>query len=299
MCTLNGEYLVVSMNNLNLDSGPFNHQKLFITGASGFIGKQIVPRLIRDGYDITLLCRSADKARETFPKHSSKIIEFDIAKDIWAAPLAGDTTLLHLAWDFLSDYNSLSHIEECLPQHYRFLKDLVKAGLKGMTVIGTCQEYGPKHGPLNSSTTTDPQTAYALAKDSLRRSLQFLQKKYDFTLRWARLFYIYGDNQDSRTLLGQLDRAIQEGQPTFNMSGGEQLRDYLSVGAVADGVVRIHKGLDSGIFNVCSGNPISVRKLVEQHIEKKGSPIELNLGFYGYPQYEPMAFWGVCDENQD
>ncbi|HOP41549.1 MAG TPA: hypothetical protein PLI53_10955, partial [Geobacteraceae bacterium] len=47
-----------------------------------------------------------------------------------------------------------------------------------------------------------------------------------------------------------------------------------------------------GIVNACSGNPVSVRRLVEERITARGSSIRLNLGYYPYPDYEPMAFWG-------
>ena len=50
------------------------------------------------------------------------------------------------------------------------------------------------------------------------------------------------------------------------------------------------------MVNVCSGKPISVRKLVEQRLAKRKADIKLNLGYYPYPDYEPAAFWGVCDK---
>ena len=51
-------------------------------------------------------------------------------------------------------------------------------------------------------------------------------------------------------------------------------------------------GGDNGVVNVCSGQPISVRELVEAVVARHGSSIRLNLGRYPYPEYEPMAFWG-------
>ena len=49
---------------------------------------------------------------------------------------------------------------------------------------------------------------------------------------------------------------------------------------------------DSGAINICSGKPISVRRLVEKWLAENNWKIELNLGYYPYPDYEPMAFWG-------
>jgi dTDP-6-deoxy-L-talose 4-dehydrogenase (NAD+) len=47
-----------------------------------------------------------------------------------------------------------------------------------------------------------------------------------------------------------------------------------------------------GIFHCCSGKPISIRCLVEEHIEKRNASIELNLGYYPYLEHEAMKFWG-------
>jgi dTDP-6-deoxy-L-talose 4-dehydrogenase (NAD+) len=95
-------------------------------------------------------------------------------------------------------------------------------------------------------------------------------------------------------LLAQLDKAIAEGAKEFNMSGGEQLRDYLPVETVAENIVRA--AIDpamNGIYNCCSGVPVSVKAMVENHLANKNLKIRLNLGCYPYNDYEPMAFWGV------
>jgi len=47
-----------------------------------------------------------------------------------------------------------------------------------------------------------------------------------------------------------------------------------------------------GIINCCSGKPISIRRLVEEYVEKKKSKIKLDFGKLPYIDYEPMAFWG-------
>jgi len=52
------------------------------------------------------------------------------------------------------------------------------------------------------------------------------------------------------------------------------------------------KDQDAGPVNVCSGRPCSVRSLVEGWLREHRWSIELELGHYPYPDYEPMAFWG-------
>ncbi len=48
----------------------------------------------------------------------------------------------------------------------------------------------------------------------------------------------------------------------------------------------------SGTYNICSGEPISIRRLVEARIAERGAAIQPELGRYPYPEYEAMAFWG-------
>jgi len=193
----------------------------------------------------------------------------------------------------LPNYNSLHHFEKELPNQYNFLRLMVESGLKSLIVTGTCFEYGMQSGSISETIPSRPENPYGFAKDVLRQKLYYLKKVKPFCLTWARLFYMYGDGQDRNSLFSQLQSSIDSGESQFNMSGGEQLRDYLPVTEVAR--VLVDLGLqkpDNGIINICSGKPISVRRFVEEWLRKTNNQINLNLGYYPYPQYEPMAFWG-------
>ena len=201
--------------------------------------------------------------------------------------------LIHLAWGGLPNYSSPRHPEVELPAQRSFLEGLLRAGLGGLTVSGSCLEYGMQSGALREDLPTAPVTAYGRAKDELRRELERLRGSRPFNLTWARLFYLHGEGQAPGSLLPQLEAAIARGDVAFDMSGGEQLRDYLPVEDAAGYLVELAlNGRDNGIVNVCSGRPISVRELVEEVVANHASSIELNLGHFPYPDYEPMAFWG-------
>ena len=80
------------------------------------------------------------------------------------------------------------------------------------------------------------------------------------------------------------------------MSGGEQLRDFSPIDKVVRNISLIAKQniYINQVVNCCSGNPISIKKLVENYLEEKKYIIKLNFDYYPYPDYEPMDFWG-CD----
>lgn len=269
--------------------------KVLVTGATGFVGRHLVPQLLAAGHDVTALARNEVRAREFSWFDQVNFVACDIHTQLKAAPrsLMQHDAVIHLAWPGLPNYKDLFHFEDTLPADYRFLKWLVEGGIKHLLVTGTCFEYGMQCGCLAEDLPTDPQNPYALAKDTLRKFLEILCPRYEVTLQWARLFYMHGSGQNSKSLLAQLDQALESGAKVFNMSEGEQLRDYLHVDIVARYLVVLFSKPDcSGPVNICSGRPISVRRLVERHLTQQSAAIKLNLGYYPYPDYEPMAFWG-------
>lgn len=268
--------------------------RLAVTGARGFLGRHVTAELARRGLAATLVRRPGSAPPETAaPSH--RWVEMDLAQPPADAydRLGRPEALIHLAWGGLPNYRALHHLEEELPAQYGFLSRLVKAGLGRLVVTGTCLEYGMQSGPLDESLALRPTTPYGYAKEALCRQLGFLKQEYGFGLAWARLFYLYGEGQAANSLWPQLKQAALRGDARFNMSGGEQLRDYLPVEKVAEYLVALALAdTDPGAVNVCSGVPISVRRLVEGWIAEQGWRIQPNLGYYPYPDYEPMAFWG-------
>lgn len=269
--------------------------KILVTGASGFVGRHLVAALLKRGHAVTAVGR--DRARlEPMPwREQVNFVTCDLhaAADSVPDQLGIPDALVHLAWPGLPNYRELFHFETNLPADYRFIKQMVEAGTRQVLITGTCFEYGMQNGLLTEDTPSLPDNPYGLAKDSLRLFLQALQSRRDFTLQWVRLFYLHGPGQNPNSVLAQLDRAIDAGDASFNMSSGEQLRDYLPIEDAAEdlaGLVAQKKF--SGVVNCCSGRPISIRRLVEQRLVQRGARIELNLGHYPYPQHEPFAFWG-------
>lgn len=272
--------------------------KVAVTGARGFIGRHVIGELGRRDVEVIATERPG-VVRERPPAMNVRWVAFDIAnppEDSFAA-LERPDVLLHLAWDGLPNFRSLSHIESELPRQYAFLSNVIRHGLPALVTVGTCLEYGRQSGPLAAELETRPANPYGFAKDVLRRKLQYLKAVHPYRLTWARLFYMYGDGQPATSLLPALKAAVAAGRSEFPMSGGEQLRDYLPVNEVARRLADLTLNPDApGLLNLCSGQPISVRRLVEGWIERNGWKIVPKYGELPYADYEPMAFWGDPDD---
>ena len=270
--------------------------KVLVTGATGFIGYYVIHELLIRNCTVIATDISEEKAREkdwykqvSFVAH---IIGNETDESLFEKFQRPDA-MIHLAWQGLPNYRSLFHFEENLPKQYFFLKKIIETGLEDLTVAGTCFEYGMKSGCLKEDMFPEPANPYALAKNTLRLFLEELRKLSDFHFKWVRLFYLYGKGQNPKSLLAQLDTALENNETVFNMSGGQQIRDYLPIEDVAINIVSIAlQNKIAGIINCCSGKPITVESLVREYLTTKNKTIQLNLGYYPYPDYEPMEFWG-------
>jgi nucleoside-diphosphate-sugar epimerase len=267
--------------------------KVAVTGAAGFIGRHVLAELETKLVETLALVRPSKE--NACGNYKCTFVQFDLhnapynAYDLLGRP----DVLIHLAWSDLSNVNSLHHFEQELPAQYRFLKNFIESGLQTLVVAGSCFEYGMHTGLLSENIDPQPCTAYGFAKNALRCQLEYLKTECQFNFVWARLFYLYGEGQSESSLLPKIKSAVARGDQLFNMSSGEQLRDYLPVAIAAKYLVSLALAeKDNGIVNVCSGIPISIRELVEGWIKKNGWAIRLNLGYYPDRDYEPKDFWG-------
>jgi nucleoside-diphosphate-sugar epimerase len=271
--------------------------KILVTGATGFIGDHLIHELLKDkSNEVIATSRDINKAKRFDWFSEVKYIEYDFNnnnKNLYSFFESPDQ-LIHLAWDHLSNYNSLMHRDVTYPAHCKFVENMIIGGLKELVITGTCFEYGMVSGCLSEDIDTNPTNSYALAKDLFREFIARLEVKYEFTYKWVRLFYMYGKGQSQKSLMYLLDKAIYDKDKEFNMSGGEQLRDFLHIDKVVRNISLI-AGQNIYVnqpINCCSGEPVSVKNLVENYLEEKQSNIVLNLGFFPYLDYEPMEFWG-------
>ena len=269
--------------------------KVIVSGATGFVGQHLIPLLLNNNFQVIATSRDQQKASKFSWYKDVQFITLDLSKDQMKIDEPQDVGLIHLAWQGLPNYKSAFHIDVNLPQSYNFIKSLVLQNLSQVLVTGTCYEYGLQSGPIASITKPLPSNPYAIAKNNLREQLYALSKEYSFCFQWARLFYMYGKGQNQNSVLSQLDNAINKNENTFNMSGGNQIRDYLPVEKVVQQIFDLFVSSQEGIFNVCSGNPITIKNLVDNHIRQRSAKIKLNLNYYPYPDNEPMEFWGIRD----
>ena len=271
--------------------------KVLVTGATGGLGELVVYDLLQRGIRVIATSRDEEKAKKCsfYSQVIYKSFEIGSEKDLDLFEYFEKPDLLiHLAWEKLNDYKNEAHLGSILENNKAFLKNLIQNGLKDVTVVGTCYEYGLQEGELKEEMPSKPVLAYPEGKNVLREYLEQLKFNYTFSLKWARVFYVFGTIKGRKNLYTLLLSAIENNEKTFNMSGGEQVRDFLSPTEIAKNLVAIAlQKKEEGIINCCSGKPVKLKQVVNDFLLSKNYQLEINYGFYPYLDYEPMVSWGA------
>lgn len=178
-------------------------------------------------------------------------------------------TVIHLAWGDLSNYESPNHIRN-VGMHVEFLRQVAARGISNVTVAGTCLE------------TLELMTPYSIAKLAVRaRATEMFPD-----LKWARLWYLYGEGQNENCLLPRLRKAKRMGEKEFSVIDGR--RDFINVAEAGEQIVRIAlQSKVTGIIDCCSGTAESVSSFCRRQVP--GIKLREN---YPRPHYEPDSFHG-------
>ena len=271
-----------------------------MTGATGGLGELVVNRLLTLGVEVIATSRNEEKAR-TMGFYSRVIYKpFDISqktdKDLFRYFNEPDV-LIHLAWEKLNEYRNEEHLTTILDNHKAFIANLLQNGLKDLTAVGTCYEYGLREGVLDESMPADPVLPYPQAKNLFREFIESQKNTRDFSFKWLRVFYVFGEVKERKNLYTLILNAVKNGEETFNMSGGEQVRDFLTPHEIANIIVDVSlQKSTEGVINCCSGKPVKLKDFVTEFLKNNNFKLKLNLGYYPYVDYEPMITWGSVEK---
>lgn len=273
--------------------------RVFLTGASGFIGSHVLRRLLSAGHDVSAMVVPNDplwRLRDLVGRFD--VLTGDLA-DVPALRTALTTwkpeACIHLAW--YAEPGKYLHAPEnvtALTASLILIQELATARCSHLVGVGTCAEYDSEQGYLREDGPTRPTTLYAAAKLSCGLLGQRLAATAGMQFAWARIFYPYGPYEDERRVVPALIRSLLRKQP-FPATMGDQVRDYLHVEDVAAALVLLAEKRADGVFNVASGVPVTIRHLMESVGELLDSSQLIQFGALPYRDWDP---WFICGHNQ-
>ncbi len=187
--------------------------------------------------------------------------------------------------------NSPKNIE-CLTGTLALAQGAVGAGVRRFIGIGTCAEYDSRFGFLSIDTPLNPKTPYAASKAAAYIALSQILPSLSVEFAWCRLFYLYGEGEDSRRLLPYLRENLSKGN-YVEITGGNKIRDYLNVAEAGRRVAQIALGGETGSFNICSGNPVTLKQISEMVADEFNRRDLLRFGGDSKNNDEPPCIVGI------
>lgn len=236
--------------------------RILLTGATGFIGSAVLKRAAAGGHEVGALVRPGGEAPEAAARLTGSM-----ADPPWKAIEAfAPDTLIHCAWIATPGiYLESPENEDHARWSFALAEGLARRGLRRLVVLGTCIEYrlpGADHLHETES-PLGPSTAYARAKDQLRRRLEELSTRHTgLRLGWGRVFYPYGEGEHPARLCSSLIRTFRRGEEVV-LKTPDSTKDYLHIDDLAAAILRVSEAGFDGPVNLGTGSGVTVRAIAE------------------------------------
>ncbi len=271
-------------------------KRILLTGATGFVGRQIFAALCKADVELRLVVRVGSES--SLPQiDAAEIVRtddiFEESVEWWAVTCQGVDIVIHAAWYaepavYMQSPKNL----DCLAGTLQLAAACVRAGVQRFVGIGSCSEYDMSCGYLSIDTPLRPSTLYAAAKAAAFLFLSMLLPQQGVSFAWARPFYLYGEGEDDRRLVPYLRARLSAGEPA-ELSSGTQIRDYLDVAEAGEMIATLALGPVTGPVNICSGTAQTVRELAEKIADEYGRRDLLHFGARADNVFDPPCVVGV------
>ena len=238
--------------------------RVLVTGAPGFVGAAAVRSLLEKGDEVVAVVQPGTST-ERLSGLALATVSLDLDNTTAVAPMLADVKpeiVLHAAWytnpmDYLTSPRSISSLDATVG----LFRAAAASGCRRFLGIGTCLEYATSTRPRSETDACNPRTLYASSKHAAWLLCRALAAETGTSLTWARLFYLYGPDENPGRLLPALVSALRAGEP-FATTTGEQVRDYLHIDDAGSALALLCHSNSEGIVNVSSGEATRLRDFI-------------------------------------
>lgn len=248
--------------------------KILVTGATGFVGKNVVERLLKEGHQLTITSSGAENKLPNelydFPNEKGhKVLYYGLNGIDWSH-VYGQDAVIHLAAN--NDTRCLDESEMFLANYHGPVELFVKAaigGCKNFVYASSTAVYGNSPAPYVEGVTEEkPMNVYGRSKLMFDEFAMKFAEDSDHKVIGLRYCNIYGPGEEHKgkrmSMIGQLLRSVHAGKKPTLFTDGEQSRDWVYVEDVVDANMLAISSDESGIYNIGSGVATSFNELVSR-----------------------------------
>lgn len=273
------------MGNINL-----KHKKVLVVGGNGYLGNFLVKALKNHGAVVFIISNNCEKSDSQF------IVDITNFKETYTAVQQIKPDIVyHLAANIsrnrdFSIYENMAKVN--IQGTLNVLKSLENIDAH-FIFTSTSEVYGNNTSPFHEKQVPQPVSPYSLTKISAELLIQTYCHQYNKKYTNLRIFNFYGEHMPESFFIPQMIKSLKKGE-NFNMTEGEQIRDFLYVGDVVDALILTAKNSDSygETMNVCSGKGTQLRQLAETVNTTINTEAKIVLGAIPYRDSEVWEMIG-------
>ena len=268
--------------------------RAFVTGASGFIGSYIVKALVDDGHEVLCLKRPTSNL-EGLDEYVDKVKWINNTDD-WKTAFRNFKPFIiyNLAWNGVAAADRVIWEKQVsnVAMQQELLDLALETGCKKIVGTGSQSEYGEFENKIDENYPVNPKTAYAAVKAGSFIIMKSFCEINNIDWYWFRLFPVFGPHEADNWLIPSLIKNIMT-QDHMDLTPGDQKLAYLYVGECAKAIeMAIYTEGKSGVYNICSDNPLALKTLVTKIRDKINPNFKLNFGALQYRYGQCMYMEG-------
>lgn len=262
---------------------------ILVTGGAGFIGSHLVRHLLAKGEQVTALDNLSTGLAENLPPEA-KLVEMDILDEDLPKVVATGAfdAIVHLAAQTMVDTsikNPLLDTRENLLGTVQVMEAARAANVKRVIFASTAAVYGDVKEddlPVREAQPTLPLSFYGLSKLSVEKYLEMYENLYGMEYVVLRFANVYGERQGDGGEGGVISiftKAVAEGRDITIYGDGEQTRDFVYAGDIAEGIwAALRTEEVNAAYNLSTQTETSLRELVSLLAEIRGREIVPKYG---------------------
>lgn len=239
------------------------NKKVLITGGTGFIGRNVVEQLLQKGYEVhSLVYPPFAPEQKGLVQYEMNLMDRQAVSQFLKEH--NFENLIHLAWYVGKGCQTSPVNLDWLSASLNLLKEFKNNGGKRALLTGSMSEYDYRYGYMSEDLTPlNNEFIYGKSKASLYKLASEFCAANELDFKWARLFNVYGPNEIQTRLMPSVIASMLK-QEDVKVSTCTKYQDYLHVEDIAGGIIALFESDVQGAVNICSGEPIKLRTIVEK-----------------------------------
>jgi nucleoside-diphosphate-sugar epimerase len=279
-------------------------KRVLVTGATGFIGSNLIGGLLDSGYRVVAIDKDPMKGSR-IEKYAQGVEFFQInlleeEKLLEFVKRISPSHVVHLAAriDVRRDSGIVRQImQDNFGATLNLYNSLLKVnGLKRVVAISSADVYGQNEPPFTEDMTPKPVSAYGLSKAAISFLCSMYYRLYALPVVELRPFLVYGPGQTNAQFVPAFIRNCLLGKEKIPLTPGNQTRDFVYVGDLVEAILlglKAQQGVLGEAFNICSGEEVSIKEAAQLIAQLTGFPGKVEFGAEPYRPNESMHFFGL------